>query len=94
MALNLNKEPQNEHDLLSCVKNGPPDPGKDFPMTLQIPNGCETQVDLLDWTLKDSEIEKKVEKEEIDIILGADIVYERTLIDPLCNVLRIILSKK
>ena len=51
LALNLKEELHSEEELLCCVENGPPDPGKDFPLALEIPNGCETRVDLLDWTI-------------------------------------------
>ena len=94
MALNLKEELLSKEELHYCVENGPPDPGQDFPLALDIPNGCETRVDLLDWHFKDDIIEKKIENEDIDIILGADIVYDWSLVAPLCNVLRIILSKK
>ena len=70
MALNLKEELLSKEELLCCVENGPPDPGQDFPLALDIPNGCETRVDLLDWHFKDDIIEKKIENEDIDIILG------------------------
>ena len=76
--------------MQDCVKNGAPKLEQKFPFTLETVSGCEVKVDLLDWTL----FSKDSESENIDYVLGADITYEATLIPPLCNVLRTLLSKK
>ena len=56
------------------MENGPPDPGQDFPLALDIPNGCETRVDLLDWHFKDDIIEKIINQNKIPVVapLGLD----------------------
>ena len=75
------------------AENGPILPEQKFPLVLKMPNDCEVQVDLIDWTLHNDKVSQET-PENIDFILGADIVYERTLIPPLCNILRTMLEKK
>jgi hypothetical protein len=49
-------------------------------------NICDVTIRQLDWSKFNSDDFKKV-----DIILGTDIVYERTILPALCHVIRIIL---
>ena len=63
-----------------------------FPLALETASGCEVEVDLLDWTQYDNETTKN--SDNIDFILGSDITYHKSLIPPLCNVLRTMLEKK
>ena len=74
------------------MENGPPQPGQKFPLALETASGCEVKVDLLDWTQYDNETTKN--SDNIDFILGSDITYHKSLIPPLCNVLRTMLEKK
>ena len=79
-------------ELVTSVENGPPQPGQKFPLALETASGCEVKVDLLDWTQYDNETTKN--SDNIDFILGSDITYHKSLIPPLCNVLRTMLEKK
>ena len=73
--------------LISYAKNGPPPEYQPYPWTHFSPSGCKVQIDKLDWTETDHKL-----FDEVDWILGADIVYERSLIDPLCRVLSNLLN--
>ena len=63
-----------------------------FPLALETTSGCEVEVDFLDWTQYDNETTNN--SDNIDFILGSDITYHKSLIPPLCNVLRTMLEKK
>ena len=51
-------------------------------------NSCEVTLRQLDWLKFEGNDFK-----EVDVILGTDIVYERTILPALCNVIRTILVK-
>lgn len=74
-----------KENMIQLGKNGPPNETKAFPWVHSISTDCTVVVDKLDWTHDKGSIY------DVDWILGADIVYERTLIPSLCQVLQRIL---
>jgi predicted nicotinamide N-methyase len=78
----IQKTRSDESQLRSHMHSGPPDVGNSHPIS----SGCALIVDQLDWT-KDH-----MRDYTVDWILGADVVYERSLIAPLCGVLRRLLK--
>ena len=88
--VDLNFNPSvNTHDLDFIAENGPPNINGDFPVVHRSKSACDILVDKLDWC-----DDKYVFKySDISYIFGADIVYEHTLIMPLCKKLSLIFNK-
>jgi len=92
MILKLNKKLLILFQLESYTSAGPPtffhnDNEKDEIFEQAVvqsdKNVCKVSLSHLDWLNYNLEKYKKS-----DVVLGSDIVYERTLIEPLCKVLR------
>lgn len=88
--LNLNFESDlNVEDLKKCTQEGLPErPSQDFPWEMA---EKKLTVDKLDWT--DVDTKTFTFQNQYDFILGADVVYERSLIPPLCRVLKLLFEK-
>ncbi len=84
--LKLNFENDFTPETLSlCTKQGPQvRPMANFPWTLR--EHSHLSVHQLDWTAFSSAADVFGSR-DFDFILGADVVYERSLIEPLCGVL-------
>lgn len=78
--------PHRLEDMTEHATHGPPKGEQNLPWEHKLSENCTVVVDELDWTRKESS------QSEVDWILGADIVYERTLIPPLCQVLQRVLQ--
>ena len=95
IMINLIKTKPSQEDLVTSAESGPPSVDVPFPWThlASINDGCTTvQVEKLDWIATDN-TKLGYEEEGIDLLLGADIVYERSLIQPLVQVISNILRQ-
>ena len=77
VEINLLNNVPSRDALLSYAKNGPPSVSETLPWTHLLPfsQNRTVQINRLDWTENNNKIQY-----EVDWILGADIVYERSLI--------------
>lgn len=84
IRLNFDAKITGDTDLLrSCSDTGPPKgPQEQFPWHFD----DRLRVEKLDWTQFTGS--ESAFNQKVDYILGADIVYERSLIAPLCSVLK------
>ena len=95
IMINLIKTKPSQEVLVTSAERGPPSVDVPFPWThlASINGGCTTvQVQKLDWIATDN-TKLGYEEEGIDLLLGADIVYERSLIQPLVQVISNILRQ-
>ena len=92
IMINLTETKPSQEVLVTSAESGPPSVDVPFPWSHLTSNGdCTVLVDKLDWVaIADN---TKLGYEGIDLLLGADIVYERSLIQPLVLVMSNILRQ-
>ena len=83
----------NYEDFEDFASRGYPDIAAELRNEIWQKTNCQVSVAKLDW-LDEPLILDDCCFQEIEIILGADIVYERSLIPPLCRVLNCLLLKQ
>ena len=86
--IGINSGEHVDGDLHRYTCQGPPLRTEAFPWVRHLQDGSRITVDELNWTSYTAD-----KLDEVDVILGADIVYERSLIAPLCSVLSALFEK-
>ncbi len=90
VRLNFQDDLADQCDLDQVLTRGPPQSDQDFNLSLL--SGPKLSVRCLDWVTARNEDLKEAFVNQVDIIMGADIVYERSLIEPLVRVIQIVLD--
>ena len=94
IMINLTETKPSQEVLVGSAESGPPSVDLSFPWSHLTSNGaCTVLVEKLDWLDIDNNNTKVAEYKGIDLLLGADIVYERSLIQPLVQVISNILRQ-